>query len=689
MAYWGMALANVNNPKRARGFLAEANARAEKVELTPRERAYLAATGSLFKEEGKSAGGDAQWFRGLAQGLEEVIKVAPDDLDARAWLALALYQSDHMDSVRAVDIVLESVLKADPNHPGAHHYRIHLWDGRDATQSLASAAAYSGTAPGIAHAWHMPGHTYTALHRYADAARHQEAAARVDHAAMTRDRVLPFEIHNYFHNNQWLCTSLGHVGRVREAVEVARNLTRQPHDSEKNNASNPGSAQRLGRLRWAEVLSRYELWDELLAATNSGELDWSDQPTEQLLKAYSLGLAYAAKGDDLNLAAEIKALREMVAERDRKAASKPKKVTFEVEPDQLKQIDPAEVARQVVAGLKTVADQVTGPDPVGAKSSSAEAAAAHPGQWGELTIEAALAELEGYQLLAGGDIATAFVRFSKTTAMRTEARSRAHLRVENYAFAQTSAATGVERAPDEIPPLAAQVEILATLGREDEAKQAYQKLKELTRDADRDLPVFRRIASLAASWAEPGGNLGTTDNTQQERRAEMSKLGPLTYQPFSADPFALSDTAGNSISLEQHRGRNLLVLFYLGGKCAHCLQQLKEFGEAAKSLGESGTDIVAIGTDDAAVTKELKENDQRIKFPMPLLADPTLSTFKAYGVFDEFEGRALHGAFLVDSLGRVHWRRISADPFMDVDFIKREAARITRINNDRRRGDGK
>ena len=52
----------------------------------------------------------------------------------------------------------------------------------------------------------MPGHTYTDLKRYADAAYQQEGSARVDHACMARDRIMPFEIHNYAHNNQWLAT---------------------------------------------------------------------------------------------------------------------------------------------------------------------------------------------------------------------------------------------------------------------------------------------------------------------------------------------------------------------------------------------------------------------------------------------------------------------------------------------------
>ena len=163
-------------------------------------------------------------------------------------------------------------------HPGAHHYRIHLWDGVKPIRAEKSAALFAKTAPGIAHAWHMPGHTYTGLKRYADAAYQQEGSARVDHAYMIRDRVMPFEIHNYAHNNQWLCTSLSHIGRVRDAIAVARNLVEQPRDPQKNGPNDGGSPQRSGRLRWSEILARYELWDDLIEATTSGALDWSNIP---------------------------------------------------------------------------------------------------------------------------------------------------------------------------------------------------------------------------------------------------------------------------------------------------------------------------------------------------------------------------------------------------------------------------
>src|SRR5580693_397391 len=316
LAYWGMEMSNINNARRAQGFLKEARKRASS--LTRRELLYLEALESFFK-----VGADAKTKRqGWLQGIETIVQEFPGDIDARAWLAMVTWQNsmDGIGSRQAVDTLLDTVMQVEPMHPGAHHYRIHLWDGVKPVRAEKSAALYAKTAPGIAHAWHMPGHTYTGLKRYADAAYQQEGSARVDHAYMIRDRVMPFEIHNYSHNNQWLVTSLSHVGRVHDAVTVARNLVEQPRDPNRNGKNDGGSPQRNGRLRWAEVLTRYELWDDLIKANTSGALDWSDIPIERREKAYTLGLAYAARGDEAGLARQVTALKALVAEE---AKSKP------------------------------------------------------------------------------------------------------------------------------------------------------------------------------------------------------------------------------------------------------------------------------------------------------------------------------------------------------------------------------
>jgi peroxiredoxin len=608
MAYWGMAMANVNNAKRAKGFLKEAH-KVDAAKITRRETLYLEALDALYAESGD----DKARKQNHLQGLEAIVQEFPDDLDARAWLAMVNWQNGNTTSRQAIDTIIETVLKGEPMHPGGHHYRIHLWDGSKAKRAEKSAALYGSTARGIAHAWHMPGHTYTSLKRYADAAYQQEASARVDHAYMIRDRVMPFEIHNYAHNNQWLVTSLSNIGRVRDAIAVAFNLVEQPRDPNKNGKNDGGSAQRNGRLRWSEVLVRYELWDELIASNSSGILDWSDIPLERKEKAYSLGLAYAAKGDQAKLTEQITTLKA-----------------------------------------------IKGQD-----------------------VVAAVAELEGHLHLLKGEIGPAFDRFAKASSMRPEALARAHLKARNFGFAESTAASAVEKQPEQVPPLAAQVEILEACGKTKEAQDAYKKLAPLAKTADKNSPVFERLAAITARWKSDGHWQPPSSEPKPDpltvNRVAIETLGPLEWSPYVAEPVAHPDTTGATWSLAGHKGKNVLLLFTLGGKCPHCMQQLADFGKAFDALKAINTEVVAISTDDVAASKELKNNKDGVKFPMPILADPALETFKRYRAYDDFEDRPMHGTFLVDADGRIRFQRISAEPFLDVEFIKTEAARVNKL----------
>ena len=62
------------------------------------------------------------------------------------------------------------------------------------------------------------------MKRYADAAWQQEASARVDHAYTMHAHVLPDQIHNFAHNNDWLAKNLCNIGRVHDAIDLASPL---------------------------------------------------------------------------------------------------------------------------------------------------------------------------------------------------------------------------------------------------------------------------------------------------------------------------------------------------------------------------------------------------------------------------------------------------------------------------------
>ena len=109
------------------------------------------------------------------------------------------------------------------------------------------------------------------------------------------------------------------------------------------------------------------------------------------------------------------------------------------------------------------------------------------------------------------------------------------------------------------------------------------------------------------------------------------------------------------------------------------MQQLQLFGKEYEAFRKRGIETVAVTTDDLAAARELKNNKDGIKFPMPMLPDPKLESFKLYRAFDDFENQPLHGTFLIDEKGDVRFQRISADPFLDVDFIRTEAERVSRM----------
>ena len=195
MAYWGMARPIRPTRSGPRGFIAEAVKRKEGA--SPREVKHVDALAKYVNTPKEKKTERAQAY---AKALEEILYEFPDDLETRALLALQFWVNSRngvkIQSHEAVDALIQGVFKVNPMHP-AHHYRIHLWDYKRAARAVDSAAVCGQTAPGIAHMWHMSGHIYSKLKRYHDATRSQEASARIDHAYMKKDRVMPDQIHNY------------------------------------------------------------------------------------------------------------------------------------------------------------------------------------------------------------------------------------------------------------------------------------------------------------------------------------------------------------------------------------------------------------------------------------------------------------------------------------------------------------
>jgi peroxiredoxin len=625
MAYWGLAMANVNNEKRAKEFLAIAEKLKEKAD--PRERLWI----QFLSEWYKNAAGEKR-ARGAIKALEAIVAEYPDDVEAKAFLAWACWHFNDkglpISSHQAVESIIADVLRANPMHPGAHHYRIHLWDGEKASRALDSALRFGPSATGIAHAWHMPGHIYTKLHRYGDAARQQEASARVDHAQMIRDRTMPYQIFNYVHNNQWCMQDLMYVGRVKDAIAIGESLIEIPRHPKLNKIDDGAHAGREGRSRLFEVLSAWELWDELLARSTT-ILAPSGNDEDEVKRLRALGAAYVAKGD-------------------------------------------AESARFCVAGLEVLLKKASG-NPADEKDEKDEKKKDEGKKNREKktkAIQNALSELRGR---AEADPKAALEEFGKCEDLRKELLARAQFRAGDKEKAEKTAKQAAEAAEGQALPGLAYVELLLEQGKRKEAEEVWRKLAPVVRHADAGLPPLERLSSFAAS---------VKVELPQENPAvpNLETLGPLAWTPPDAPLFGLNDALGKPFRLERCSDSPVLVLFYLGSKCAHCVQQLGKFAALAEEFRKENISIVAVSSETPEQLSKQRAAKGGAPYPFPLLADPALGIFKEYRCYDDFEKTPLHGTFLVDAdkagRSRIRWQDISYDPFMDAPFLLAECRRL-------------
>jgi hypothetical protein len=153
MPYWGMAMANVNNEKRAVDFMKQAVSRREKA--SARERLYVDAYAAYFSAGKKDDAANKARRTALVKALEKIVFEFPEDIEAKAFLLFQVWDNSQHGMPVASHAALASlageIFAKNPMHPGAHHYIIHLWNNEDDRRALKSAAL-NGHRAHLAHA---------------------------------------------------------------------------------------------------------------------------------------------------------------------------------------------------------------------------------------------------------------------------------------------------------------------------------------------------------------------------------------------------------------------------------------------------------------------------------------------------------------------------------------------------------
>lgn len=273
MAHWGIAMSWWSNP--FGGFrtpqalvtgLAAVDAAKALPGGTPRERAYVDAVDTLFRD---TATRD-QRTRIVAyeKAMEQLVATYPDDIEARIFYALALGQSalptdkSYANQLKAASI-LEEEFAGQPQHPGLAHYIIHSFDVPPlASRGLDAARRYATIAPDAAHALHMPSHTFTRLGLWQesiDANRASAAAAQRDNAAAEELHALDYQTYAYL--------QIAQDGMARRTLDLVPTLVPKIAAGGAGNAAPPTAGYYAAAAIPARCALERAAWAEAAALT--------------------------------------------------------------------------------------------------------------------------------------------------------------------------------------------------------------------------------------------------------------------------------------------------------------------------------------------------------------------------------------------------------------------------------------
>jgi len=145
-----------------------------------------------------------------------------------------------------------------------------------------------------------------------------------------------------------------------------------------------------------------------------------------------------------------------------------------------------------------------------------------------------------------------------------------------------------------------------------------------------------------------------------------------------APPFALTDQHGETVRLEDFRGRKLLVYFYPKADTPGCTTQSCDVRDHCQEFVDLGVDVVGISPDEPGAQLAF---DRKFSLGFPLLADTDHAVADAWGTWGEKKlyGKAYMGvvrsSFLVDEDGRIEQAWYKVSPSKTVPNAQRALAR--------------
>lgn len=125
---------------------------------------------------------------------------------------------------------------------------------------------------------------------------------------------------------------------------------------------------------------------------------------------------------------------------------------------------------------------------------------------------------------------------------------------------------------------------------------------------------------------------------------------------MKAPAFTLPDQNGEMHSLEDYRGKKVILYFYPKDNTAGCTKQACGFAERYPQILEKGAVVVGVSKDSV---KSHKNFEEKYSLPFTLLSDPEHKVLEMYGAWGEKKnyGKVSMGTirttYLIDEEGTI------------------------------------
>lgn len=136
----------------------------------------------------------------------------------------------------------------------------------------------------------------------------------------------------------------------------------------------------------------------------------------------------------------------------------------------------------------------------------------------------------------------------------------------------------------------------------------------------------------------------------------MSQQNEMPEVGTEAPPFEGRTQDGETVRLEDYRGKKVALYFYPKDDTPGCTKQACNLRDGYRELLDVGIAVIGVSGDDVASHEAFAE---KYDLPFPLVADPEHEILEAYGVWGErtLFGRTFMGTkrttFLIDEEGVV------------------------------------